>query len=116
MPQSGVLEDIRETRGEVEKACKLLESPSPPALNRCAEVLSGAISQMERCKPSSRDPVALMEALGLRRAVKRAGVLLQNALTFHSTRFQLSRSQMQGYKADGQMEKLSTPEIFCIQG
>jgi hypothetical protein len=111
-----VLDQIRQTRKEVERACNLLEDASPRALDSCTGVLAGAVSLLGSCRPSGRDPKSLAEALGLGRALRRAGILLRNASLFHVRRFELARLPVEGYNAAGRMERQPGPEIFNVRG
>jgi hypothetical protein len=87
MPAADVVEQLLAARSEVDRACALLVSPSPEALDRCSRVLETAGSRLEEWRPRLREgignPAALEQARRLQAAVRRAGRLLEGASSFH---------------------------------
>lgn len=87
MPAADVVEQLLAARWEVDRARALLLSPSPEALDRCSQVLETAACRLEQWRPRLREgignPAALEEARRLQAAVRRAGRLLEGALSFH---------------------------------
>ena len=83
------LDRLRRVRPEVERACCLLSSPSAEGLDRCADVLKSACSELARCQQWARgpqaNPEALAEAYRLQEAVRRVSHLLQIARDYHTT-------------------------------
>lgn len=106
MASAGIVERLGAARSEVEQACGWLLSPSPDALDRCSGVLESAMSElsgsMSHLVLARGDPEALAEAWHLRRAVRRAGTLLQSASDYHTQWNRRLGGMSDGYQRGGE--------------
>jgi hypothetical protein len=106
MPGVDLVEGLLATRTDVDRACELLESPSPETLDRCSIVLEKAGCQLAEWQPQIRsgggEPAALAEAGRLRASVRRAGRLLEAALNFHLNWSRLRDALCGGYTRSGE--------------
>ncbi len=96
---------LRKVRPEVERACCLLSSPSAEGLDRCADVLKSACSELERCQQWLRgaqaNPEVSAEAYRLQAAVRRVSRLLQIARDYHATWCHKWETLTSGYTPGG---------------
>jgi hypothetical protein len=113
---------LAEIRGEVEKACDLLQDPTPAAVDGSALALGRAISELgewrgafEGCdKRANR--LALEEAARLRTAVRRAGRLLETAAQYHAKWRLALESLCAGYTASGAPAATARSGRLCLRG
>jgi hypothetical protein len=109
---------LRAAGTEVGRACGLLESPSPAALEQSAGALESAASILSRClaAPAALDCGAMEEALRLRTALHNAGTLLQSAADYHAGWTRLLGSLSAGYTARGEAGPVVRPGRVSICG
>jgi hypothetical protein len=113
-------EQLQESSAHVERACVLLLTPAPDALDNCSEILETAAQRLQALRPALHtacgDPEALAEAWRLQRDVRRAGVLLANASAYHAHWNELLGAKTAGYRCGGHAEKTPRPDRLCFRG
>jgi hypothetical protein len=96
---------LRAVRDEVERVCKMLESPTAGRLDQCGAALESAVGGLREIKRMasevSPDPGALDEARQVQVALKRAGQLLKFAHDYHERWQRITGSMNCGYTAHG---------------
>ncbi len=117
---SGVIESLRLVHRELEQVSQMLLRPSPEVLNACEERLARAAAEMEASRPdwneAARDRQAGEQARLVRRALRHAQRLLENAARFHAG-WRRRRAAMNGeYRADGSMPDLRCPVRIFVEG
>jgi hypothetical protein len=80
-------DELRACADSVESACSALTEGAPAALDGCTGVLQSAIERLAalrlRLAEGSATAEVLEEAWQLRRSIRRAGALLENAAAYH---------------------------------
>jgi hypothetical protein len=96
-------EQLRVCCAALDRACDRLTDPTPDSLDLCSTILQGATEHLAALQPALRcgDAPALAEAWQLRRSVRRAGVLLANAASYHRRWHDAIDVQTMGYGPDG---------------
>jgi len=107
---------LRTTRIEVRKACELLVSPSPEALDACAGVLESAVATLSGGHDIAAGPEALDEAFRLRTAIRTAARLLQGAADYHSRWLQVLGTLTAGYTARGEPAPIARQQRISLSG
>jgi hypothetical protein len=111
-------------RLEVDGAIRLLESPSPDSLDRCARILETASQRIAEFQPRSgeggRTSVTHTsngeEARRLRSSVLRAGRLLEGAASFHFNWGRMRDTLCAGYTRQGDPAKAPPKSRISVQG
>jgi hypothetical protein len=101
---------------QLREACKLLITPSPENLLRCADLLEGASRGLRPGNLPAADAAALQEMETLRRRVHYAGALLETAAEYHRKWTTLARSMSAGYAAGGQPGEYIAAGSLCLRG
>jgi hypothetical protein len=113
-------EQLRESNGQLERACALLIAPAPDSLDDCSGVLEAAARQLQAFRPALHDargdPETLAEAWRLQRNVRRAGVLLANASAYHTRWNELVGVQTAGYRPGGGAAESPRTGRLCLRG
>lgn len=104
-------ERLSEARSQVIEASRLLISPAPESLDRCALLLETAITSVAGCyaeltamrdtRPAP-DVAALEEARRLQHAIGLVKLLLDTAVNFHRHWSRRLGMMTSGYTADGE--------------
>ncbi len=98
-------EELRSCSAAVEQARSGLIEGTAAALDRCCDVLASAAERLGAARPSLDSARGEAEALALawelRRDIRRAGALLENAAAYHAGWRNRVSVQTGGYGADG---------------
>ncbi len=115
-----VTERLGAARCRVERVCAWLAHPSPAVLERCTDVLAAASSELgssaEWFHLARGDPDALAETWKLRRAVRRAAILLEHASQYHIQWTRVLGGKVDGYRPGGAVPPLFHPPKIDLQG
>jgi hypothetical protein len=115
-----VVEQLIATRLQLDRACGLLATPTPPSMDDCTAVLGAAASQLAECQPllalQTGNAAALEEAWRLKRSFTRAAKLLRHAAEFHTNWMALRGGMAGGYTACGQPAAVVHGSSICLQG
>ena len=115
-----VLEQLRSAAGEADRACGLLESPTPETLERCSAALEAAATTAAGLQPHlprlAGDPEVLAEAWRLRRTVSRAATLLSHAEAYHRHWRDLVGVLTAGYGPGGRPGESPQPGRISVRG
>ena len=109
-------------RADTERVCQLLINPTPQQLDRCADLLAGAVAQLAACRddvrliPESRDDEARAEARRLQRSIHCAQRLLSDAAAFHSGWIRYLGSLCAGYTPHGEPATVPRGSRLCARG
>ena len=103
------------TGRQLQEACKLLVSPSPENLARCAELLEEASRGLEPGNVPGGGGAALREMEGLRHLVRHAGALLESAAEYHRKWTALAGTMTAGYAAGGQPGEYVAAGSLCLR-
>jgi hypothetical protein len=113
-------EALRASVEEVERCCAALVAGRPEALEACPGTLESAARRLLALRPglneSAGDAEMLAEAWRLRRGVRRAGVLLENAATYHGGWTALLGLQLTGYRPGGLPGEVTPAGRVWMQG
>ncbi len=114
------LKMIEAACSDVRQASRLLCSPSPAQLDRCAALLQAAVARLKerRGLPDAQRGAArpLAEALRLRTAIRRAGALLESAANYHAAWRRLIDAMSGGYAPGGAPAVVVRPARLCLRG
>jgi hypothetical protein len=114
------IEQLRAACAEVERACDWLTDPASDALDSCSLVLENATSRLATMRPAlheaAGEPAALAEAWRLRRSIRRAGVLLAAAATYHQQWQSVLGSMAGGYDREGRPGDRPRSGRLCLRG
>lgn len=120
MTQADLRERMEVARVTLERACDLLMDPTPQRLEDCRVELAMAATSLPGCTAElsrhAGDAVLLAQALRLRQAVQRAGLLLRGAAEHHGKWFQILRAKMGGYTAQGDLAAVSCAARVWLRG
>jgi hypothetical protein len=122
MPHAEDGKTLAEVQAEVQRACDLLRSPTPAAVDRCSIALASAISRLvdwsKRFHGGDRvsNRLALEEARRLRASVHRAAGLLESAAAYHAGWRKALGSLCAGYTASGAPADAAPPGRLCMRG
>jgi hypothetical protein len=85
MTPAEVQTQLRSARAELERVCKLLESPTPAALDRCGATMERVIGELDAGRKwvAQAGEIGIAEARRLRSVVQRARALLNLAAKYH---------------------------------
>lgn len=107
---------------EVQRACDLLRSPTPAAVDRCSVVLGSAIARLVewrkqfRAQSPASNRLVLEEARRLRASVHRAARLLESAAAYHSGWRKALGALCAGYTASGAPADAAPPGRLFLRG
>ena len=109
---------LRSARIEMERVCKLLESPTPAALDRCATVMEGVIGELNAGRKwmAQAGEIGFEEARRLRSALHRARVLLNLAANYHNRWRHILASMSGGYTVRGAPAPIPSRTRVSLQG
>lgn len=111
---------IRSAGGQIARVCSLLEWPTPDALDSCSTVLETVAERLTAIQPClselSGNSAALAEAWRLRRAIRRAAVLLSGAAEYHRDWQDLVGVLENGYGPGGRPAESSRPHRMSVRG
>jgi len=100
-----MVDRLGKARATMDQVCEWLLSPSPATLDRCSTVLRSAAAELSDpaswLGPAHRDPQALADAWHLRRALRRAGRLLESAHQYHAGWLRIRSAMTGGYHPGG---------------
>ena len=115
-----VPEQLRCAGGKATRACRLLETPTPEALDGCAAILEEAVRSLEALQADlpllAGDPAAMAEAWRLRGAVRRAAALLDRAEKHHRGWQDLVGIMSAGYGPEGRPGESPPPGRISLRG
>jgi hypothetical protein len=118
MTPAEVQAQLRSARAELERVCKLLESPSPAALDRCAAIMERVIAELEtgRRGMAQAGEIGVAEGRRLRSVVQRTRALLNLAANYHSRWRGILAGMSGGYTARGAPVQLPSRARVSMQG
>jgi hypothetical protein len=100
---------LRRARGDVQRACEMLVSPTPQILDQCFVLLETTTRDLASCRPEPDGKAsALQEAQQLHAAVGHAKTLLDRAFAFHQAWTRRLGAMTAGYTPHG--------EPACVAG
>jgi hypothetical protein len=103
---------------DLEEACGLLRTPSPPALDAAAAILGRVVAEVaeaRRGRPGGAS-AQTAELHGLQRVVRRARVLLEKASAYHEGWSARVRSLTGGYGPGGEPAAAITRGRLSVEG
>jgi hypothetical protein len=101
---------------ELERACKLLESAAPEAMDASAEALERIACQLGVLSNATRNSIGIEEARRLRAGACKARMLLELALRFHSRCWDIRAGMSGGYTPQGAPAALSVRSRVSLSG
>src|ERR1700729_3323248 len=109
---------LRSARSEPEHVCKLLESPAPATLDRCAAGMLRVITQLDTGRKGMVQigEEGAVEARRLRATVHRARTLLNLAARYHTQWRSILAGMSGGYTVLGSPVPILSPARVSIQG
>ena len=120
MPTTAFEEELRAARFAIDGAARLLESPSPAIVDRCAGILQSAAERIAALQapilPPTDRSAAREEANRLRNSVWRAGRLLEGAAGFHTNWGLVRDTLCAGYTASGTPAPARFASRISLQG
>jgi len=113
-----VQSQLRSARAELERVCKLLESPTPGVLDRCAAAMECVIGELDagRRWMAQAGETGAAEARRLRPVVQRARALLDLAANYHAGWRGILAGMTGGYTVRGAPAPLPFSARVSIQG
>jgi len=120
MPTAAFEEELRAARCDIDAAVRLLESPSPAIVDRCAGILQSAAGrvaglQTQTLRVGSRAE-AREEANRLRNSVGRFARLLEGAAGFYTNWARVRDALCGGYTATGTPAPARFASRISLQG
>lgn len=113
-------DDLRRCSAFVESACASLGRGAPADLDAACGPLASAIQDFAALRASlgsaQGDSAALAEAWRLRRMVRRAAALLENAHSYHEKWTLRLSAQTTGYGPDGAPAAFAHTGRVCLEG
>jgi hypothetical protein len=107
-------------QADVERVCVLLVNPALPNLAACQSALGTAFSRLSSCAVHfdgfAGDATLLAQAAQLRQAIRHTDCLLQTAAAHRQRWFQILRSKMGGYTAQGEPPEISGASQVFLRG
>jgi hypothetical protein len=94
---------------ELDRACKLLESATPEAMDASAEALDGIARELSLFNAGHKS-IGIEEARRLRTGARRARLLLELAARFHARCWDILAGMSGGYTPRG------APADLCVRG
>jgi hypothetical protein len=114
-----ILQHLATVRGQLDRVCERLTSPTPEALDGCSGELESAVRQLAEWQPhlgaQAGNPAALEEAWRVRQSFLRARSLMRGAATFHGNWMRIRGSMSAGYTAQGEPGPLGHASRVCLQ-
>lgn len=112
---------LADARQELERACDLLLSPSPAALDQCASLLETAVTKVAACQAAITDlqetePGASAEGRRLQAAVRRARRLLESAAEYHQNWTRRIGAMSAGYDGRGEPVAVTQGRRLILRG
>lgn len=99
-----------ELEAELDRACKLLESATPEAMDASAEALNCITRELSVLSNAPDRPIGIEEARRLRAGARRARLLLELASRFHARCWDILAGMSGGYTPQG------APAALCVRG
>jgi hypothetical protein len=118
MTPAEVQSQLRSARVELERVCKMLESPTPAVLESCGAAMERVIAELgagRKWMPQAGE-IGVAEARRLRSVVRRARALLNLAANYHSRWHCILASMTGGYTVLGAPAPLPFKARVSIQG
>jgi hypothetical protein len=120
-PAPQLTEQFAAARGKLERACELLLSPSPAALDQCTPLLEAAVTKITACRaaltgPVRTEPSAYAEGRRLQAAVRRARRLLESAAEYHQNWARRMGAMSAGYDSRGEPAAVDRGRRLIIRG
>jgi hypothetical protein len=118
MKPAEVQSQLRSARVEMERVCKMLESPTPAVLDRCSAAMERVIGELDggrKWMPQAGE-IGVEEARRLRSVVRRARALLNLAANYHGRWHCILASKTGGYTVRGAPAPLPSKTRVSIQG
>ena len=116
----GESERLAAAHSEVKRACNLLITPTPEALNNCQDALSRAVSALTAfrspCVEAPAGPGVMSMACALRVEVLRARRLLENLASFYRGWERIFGTMSAGYTAGGDPAPVARKGRLCCRG
>ena len=97
---------------ELERACKLLESATPEAMDASAAALEGVVLKLTE----RRNSVSREEAIRLRTVLRRVRSLLELAARFHARWHDILAGMSGGYTSKGSPAAFHTRARVSVSG
>jgi hypothetical protein len=97
---------------DLERACRLLESATPQAMDESAAMLEDVVRDLT----ARRALIGVEEARRLRNAARKARMLLELAARFHSRWHDILGGMTGGYTAQGSAAALSRRGRLSVSG
>lgn len=109
---------LRSAHCELEHVCKLLESPAPATLDRCAAIMERVIAELQagRRGIAEAGESGVAEARRLRIVVHRARALLELAARYHAQWRSILAGMSGGYTMLGAPAPILSQSRMSIQG
>ena len=115
-----VFENLVKLALDVERVCRLLESPTAENLDRCPLLLQQACAGLAGLKPSLAaargDAAVEAAARRVRFAAVLAARLLENAREYHGRWSRILGGMTGGYDGRGDPAALARPGRICLTG
>ncbi len=114
-------EQLAAAREKLDRACDLLLSPSPEALDQCAPLLQAAVTEVTACQAAMAGPVrpepgAAAEGRRLQAAVRRARLLLESAAEYHRNWTRRMGAMSAGYDGRGEPAAVDRGRRLILRG
>lgn len=118
MKPAEVQNHLTSARSELERVCKLLESPSPATLDRCAASMERVIAELEagRSWIAQAGESGVAEARRLRAVVQRVRALLDLAANYHAQWRGILAAMSGGYTVWGAPAPIRAQSRLSIRG
>ena|ERR1700678_2487278 len=118
MTPAEIQSQLRSARAELERVCKMLESPTPAALDRCGAVMERVIGELDAGRKwmSQAGEIGVTEARRLRSVVHRARALLNLAANYHNRWHSILASMSGGYTDRGAPAPIPSRARVSFQG
>jgi hypothetical protein len=116
-----VTEQLAAAHEKLDRACALLLSPSPEALDQCAPLLIAAIAHVTAgqdaiARPARADAAASAEGRRLQAAVRRARRLLESAADYHHNWARRMGAMSAGYDGRGEPAAIERGRRLIVRG
>jgi hypothetical protein len=118
MKPAEIQSQLRSARAELERVCKLLESPTPAALDRCGAIMERVADELgagRKCMAQAGE-TGRAEARQLRSVVHRARALLNLAASYHFRWGCILAGMTGGYTVRGAPAPLPSKARVSIHG
>jgi hypothetical protein len=116
----GGSEPLGAAQSEVKRACNLLITPTPEALNHCQDALARAVSALtefrSQCEEVPAGSAVMAMACALRVEVLRARRLLENLASFYRGWERIFGTMSAGYTAGGDPAPVARKGRLCCRG